>query len=185
MMKRSCFVFLAVLPVLLQAQLIHTAHFTEKLEEFGCEFHRAVDIYYHVIPKGKDDFHTYELALVSDNEKTEYRYVFFDDRQFKRTSPPIFVNAKLTSVASNDEDAWIHARTYRPDEAAAYFGADWAFRANFQPKESFSEKARAKMFAIYKEGQGLVLIYAFYDQEEDLPHERANIISFLQGSEGE
>ena len=58
------------------------------------------------------------------------------------------------------------------------YKSDWNMNAEFFPKDSYSEKERGKVWAHYKEGKGLVIAIALYDQKDQWNDRFLSILEF-------
>lgn len=129
---------------------------SEILTSFELEYLPPVEVETASIGAGKLGLYSYQMGVEVDNGSSIVLLAF--DPDYESMSPSVHMTAKVSSLATNDQDTEIKMVSPSSSEGEL-LNADWASRAYFIPKKGTGRYDHGKLTAIYREGVGLIYIY--------------------------
>jgi hypothetical protein len=163
----------------LQAQLVYTQQFTDKLEALDLYFYEPTDNWLHLLPVKKDSIFNYDLMLISEENDVDVRIILntIDEKPDLLKFPHVEFTRILTNVATNDPEADILVSQLSGATIKDAFNADWALMADFIPKKWLSLLAFGRLYSLYKDDKGIASIIILTDSE-DIDAIYTRLISF-------
>ena len=165
--KAFIFMVLVYNSTQLDAQIIYTDHFTEKLLASHLDYYKPLEQWYHVTPKTKDAFLKYDLVLINEAEDLEVRYILKPYEQDALDLFPHVDNSRIIHhIASNDPENDITAIILTKGQAIKRYNANWGVVHYFTPKISFSTKPYGALISIFSEGKATANAILLYEDEK-------------------
>lgn len=148
------------------AQIRYTRDFTTKLRAATLALSLPDSTWYNVVMPCEDKYNQYDLCLISEVDSAELRFIILDDRATRKILfPEMHYMARLSNLASNDENHWMRTKTLPSKMVIDSMKADWAGEMSFTPKSTVTDKRYGKLFSIYRENTGMVFVLLFYNYE--------------------
>jgi hypothetical protein len=166
-MQSSGFIFgMLLICHIPMAQIIYTRDFTEKLLNANLRFTAPVESWYKVHAPCEDAYHSYDLCLVSEKDSAELKFIVLDEKATRKIQfPQVHFMSQAYHIATNDEGYWLRVSPEPSDHVLDKLKADWAGEVSFIPKKTITDKRFGKMYSIYKEETGMVVVILFYNHE--------------------
>ncbi len=146
------------------AQIVYTRAFTQRLVEAGLEYDLPAEQWLHVIMPPDDSLMHYDLVLQNDRNDFELRFHIHSASDADLVVPASVALTRLVAtIASNDENALIRIEIPPEDLLKTAFNADRGAIALFSPKKIFSEKQYGALISLYSVGRQSVDIVILYN----------------------
>lgn len=165
----------------LRAQSHYSHRFTRALEECNATFVQPVENQYRPKMLRKDAFGRYDQVIETRNKDFEMRFML--DPNYRKDVPNITCLALASSLATNAQRFDIHVNVFPPEDAKAYYHADWAAYADFIPKRSLTDKYYARLVTIYKVGSGIMHQIMLFDDQSDEKDRRLYSLAFKESTD--
>lgn len=165
----------------LEAQTHYSHRFTRALEHCNATFIQPIENQYRPKMLRKDAFGRYDQVIETRTRDFEMRFML--DPNYHKDVPNITCIALASSLATNAQRFDIHINVFSPEDAQAYYHADWAAYADFIPKRSLTDKYYARLVTIYKAGSGIMHQIMLFDEHNDEKDRRLYSLAFKESTD--
>ncbi len=158
------------------AQIYYAHAFTRKLERCQAQFAKPLEGYYKIKFLKKNTLVPFDLVLESRDFSFEHRFIL--DPDYQLDVPHVSSMALAATLAINEEKFSLTANCLSAEEAAGYYGADWAVYIDFVPKPEVTLRHYARLVTLYKEGAALIHHLMLFDYHDDEQSRRLYMLGF-------
>ncbi len=159
------------------AQYDLPASFVAKKEAVGFELSTYAEVPGKMRPGRENEICDYDLELSFPEKGLDIRYriePIKDEKSFQNWPEKASI-LMASTVTSNAEDEYLSGH-YLEGEDLMPYNADWGLVVIFTPKQGFSTKRYGKMYALFKEGRGIVyLFYLFNNPGAEIDAQLPNV----------
>lgn len=167
------------------AQIPQPEALTTWLDSLDVRLYQPFDVAYKVMSPSDNGYLEDHARFYSKEEKLEVRMHFRPETLHDPYAgmPHLRAGHLVMNLGSNDEDAVTAIHSFG-DEEMMVFNADWARLFTFRPKQSYSERQRAQLVALYREGRGMVYLILLFDRPPGTLEDRQLLLGFRGHTDG-
>lgn len=161
-----CFLF----SLQIYAQIRYSVDIDKKIDQMAIEIELPKEDYFNVHPSKALYSPHFELELRANNQSYEVRAIFdpiLDKTDFRNNIEFDFQKT-IAQISNNEMDHNIAIKGYTKSEKKR-INADWAMKADFIPKDDFSEYKKVRLHYIYKESRGVIIYVINYTGNTQIP----------------
>ena len=152
------------------AQIQYSVEIDRKINEMGIEVNLPKDQFFNIHLSDVDYKPDFDLELRANDQSYEVRAIFdkISSKMAFRNSIDLDFHKTIAQITNNHIDHNIEVTGYTQSQIKK-MNIDYGLRADFIPKDDFSEFNKVRLQYLHKESKGTIIYVILYSDNTPIP----------------